>query len=470
MPRTYSARKIQDPLKSWLIQRGFWVFAGTRTDDHLSHVFLDGGKACVPPSAIETFFSVYSEAVLSGNVMHVVECAPKSRMKMFLDVDAKHLPTCDALGFASILDFEKAIAKRIIEIAHHNIDDLGGNAVVCLKHAKNSHLCGFVGGGIHIVWTDNSMAIKDAEGALALRNRLVSLLNDDEQNVRWGVNWSEAIDSAVYNNCSLRLIFSHKRNSLGEYYVPTLEFVAHSYDKVIVMRNVEFEEVVENLQDWVSRTSILPLQYRETVVSGQVDTDIQVDKWNNGSDAAAHERHCNATLRDCGIDPDLVKLLKKELPPPYDLDECCITNVRTYELPDGTLSYTLTTNSRYCMNLERSHSSNRVYFVANKNGVFQRCFCRCETSEGRKFGKCSELNYPLCSSHPFPSENKKEEDESSKIKNNKRPTKMSAAESIKVLRQPHHVSVADAWLAKLLNSQAGQTNTKKMDSKHHRRR
>lgn len=47
--------------------------------------------------------------------------------------------------------------------------------------------------------------------------------------------------------------------------------------------------------------------------------------------------------------------------------------------------------SKFCMNYDRNHNSNRVYFqVYRKRGLVQRCFCKCETTAGRLKGFCKD--------------------------------------------------------------------------------
>jgi hypothetical protein len=53
--------------------------------------------------------------------------------------------------------------------------------------------------------------------------------------------------------------------------------------------------------------------------------------------------------------------------------------------------FMLRSTSRYCLNLGRAHRSNNVYFVLTRDGISQRCYCRCETTEGRRGGLCRKF-------------------------------------------------------------------------------
>jgi hypothetical protein len=56
----------------------------------------------------------------------------------------------------------------------------------------------------------------------------------------------------------------------------------------------------------------------------------------------------------------------------------------------GERYYLITVDSKYCQNLQGEHSNNQIYFVITNTGLFQKCFCRCNTIEKRKFGKCMD--------------------------------------------------------------------------------
>jgi len=46
--------------------------------------------------------------------------------------------------------------------------------------------------------------------------------------------------------------------------------------------------------------------------------------------------------------------------------------------------------SSYCMNIDGDHRHNTIYFYITDRGICQRCWCRCDTLAGRKFGFCRD--------------------------------------------------------------------------------
>jgi len=64
---------------------------------------------------------------------------------------------------------------------------------------------------------------------------------------------------------------------------------------------------------------------------------------------------------------------------------------------------TIGEGSQVCMNLvRREHKSNSIYFVIKPSGVYQKCWCTCETEEGRKYGLCRKF---MSASNPLLSHN-----------------------------------------------------------------
>lgn len=48
------------------------------------------------------------------------------------------------------------------------------------------------------------------------------------------------------------------------------------------------------------------------------------------------------------------------------------------------------TDSLFCLNKGGEHGHNNIYFLINERGMYQKCFCQCETTEGRKHGLCRD--------------------------------------------------------------------------------
>ena len=51
--------------------------------------------------------------------------------------------------------------------------------------------------------------------------------------------------------------------------------------------------------------------------------------------------------------------------------------------------YIVSTNSHYCMNVCREHTSNHIYFIIDKNNIYQKCFST-NNSPDQKYGLCKD--------------------------------------------------------------------------------
>jgi len=55
--------------------------------------------------------------------------------------------------------------------------------------------------------------------------------------------------------------------------------------------------------------------------------------------------------------------------------------------------YVIQTDSKYCENVGKAHSSNHIWFKVHESGtICQRCFCTCDTTRGRKNGFCKDFS------------------------------------------------------------------------------
>ena len=71
----------------------------------------------------------------------------------------------------------------------------------------------------------------------------------------------------------------------------------------------------------------------------------------------------------------------------------------------GGFYVTAKTESRWCGNVGRQHNGNRTYLHVTEHGAQQRCHCRCDTLEGRRYGLCSRYRSPTV---PLPPEIRRE--------------------------------------------------------------
>ena len=130
------------PVKRWLRERGYWVARGDPDDGGggpLTHVFLDGGRARVPPGEpASRLLDVYAECCASSGV-HLVERA-HGTYRMFADLD---VPPAALEGTTTL---EGLVARALLGAPK----ELASPCAVCLRHPRAPG----DKGGAHVVWAD----------------------------------------------------------------------------------------------------------------------------------------------------------------------------------------------------------------------------------------------------------------------------------------------------------------------------
>ena len=63
--------------------------------------------------------------------------------------------------------------------------------------------------------------------------------------------------------------------------------------------------------------------------------------------------------------------------------------------------YIFYSQSKYCSNIGKNHNSEHIYFKLNREGICQKCFCKCDTMDGRKYGFCKDYSSTIipCTPH-----------------------------------------------------------------------
>jgi hypothetical protein len=85
----------------------------------------------------------------------------------------------------------------------------------------------------------------------------------------------------------------------------------------------------------------------------------------------------------------------------YGPKEYSVNDIKRIFYSDNKNVYIIWTKSKYCLNIGRNHNSCGIYFKLSKDGLCQKCFCKCDTQEGRKYGYCKDYSSTLieCTPH-----------------------------------------------------------------------
>ena len=358
---------IHNQLSTWLRANEMFVSKG-KTDKQITHLCLDGGRLCIPQDRHSEFMKLYLQCLTSHDERYYICEVPTDVSRMYVDVDLIEKTKINA---TQIISFVKCIYKCVEEyFGEYDI-------IICktksTKITKNDIT--FVKTGVHLIWPEmyvrNHTALKLSKIMVAA---LVAKFGERNENNQW----SDAIDSGVYNQKlpSLRMVGSRKikRDADGNYvdinrvYLPTRiikknEVIAVTNDTIEHTINQTFLRVFEEETTWtkdlpdVALVSSERIQRKEYKLECADELSEEIEEFINGCGVESWE---NATVR-------------------------AVIKEKTF--------YTVKVlDTMYCLNKQDEHGRCGIYFVIFESGMKQKCFCKCDTTEGRVNGKCCDYS------------------------------------------------------------------------------
>jgi hypothetical protein len=383
--------------KEWCAAQGF------STSTNLSHVLMDGGVLSIPFDRLNEFYKVYVECVKGGERVFVVE--QKTEIyNFFLDIDYKD---DEAMSLEKIEQVSKIICEKVNSLG-------GGNCLVSISKPKPHGTQ--IKSGIHINWPNFPV---DQKNAVYLRKHIVNTLTK----LYPTEVWEKIVDDSVYGNpdkgtkgSGFRMPWSHKRGKhidcggngclvcentgkLTEVcYLPVFMYCCEGPFKIM--------KVIDHSDPSV-----------ETLLAATIRTQCKTSRVVEPPDNLPKKKKEGSFTRDQTKnsieDPEIATILEKFINGMKGHEKVRINKIFKSDKSDA---YFIGTDSSYCENAGKDHSSNHVWFLAQEKDmrIAQKCFCRCEVLRKRGFckdftGQGYELN-PTLKDKLFP--NKK----SAKIK------------------------------------------------------
>lgn len=347
--------------KSWCKSQGFC------NASNLSHVLMDGGVLSVPYDRLNDFYKMCITSIHNGEKIFVVE-QKTDIYNFFVDLDFK---VEDELSLEYMTDVCKTICKCVKSFG-------GGDAIISMAQPKPYK--NMLKHGIHINWDKFPV---NRESAIALRKHIIKSLISKEKNK----NWQDIVDSSVYGNVErdtkgsgFRMPWCHKKskhekcggNGCDEcdngkitegVYLPLFMYKSGSV----------FGDILQN----IDYTPTLELFWKTTIRSNSTEY----------------------VMIDCEFEfPKLTKTKEYDNNDVMLYIQCFIRknmdgqqNAEITKIHEHENRFLVSTNSKYCENLKRSHSSNHVWFYIENEFISQKCFCKCETTVGRHYGFCKDF-------------------------------------------------------------------------------
>jgi len=358
--------------------------------DKPSHLLLNGYKLYVSDENIPIFNEKYADTIINENAkLYVVECK-KDTFQLFFDLDfnlteemMKKINTndvyCKIIQIINdvIYDFYNdyydcivttAEPKKISKIIKNDENPDNIKEVVIYKK------------GFHLHFPDIKI---NKNYALEIRKYCILKLAD--YNTMFDNKINDIVDEHVFTGSGLRLTGSRK----GHFVSQTKEFVdeGRPYELEVVLRDniIDDDLFLQYKNDYkmlIEKTSI-------------ISTDTSITNIMNNPNLECGE--CNFDVDEPKYTGSWIRLEKTNLRY-IEILRFFNTYVKDYSTKDikrifcseNENVYILCSLSKYCLNIGRNHKSEHIYFKLNKDGISQKCFCRCDTLEGRKHGYCKD--------------------------------------------------------------------------------
>jgi hypothetical protein len=426
-------KRFASPLNNWLSNNFCFMKKGDRR--HVTHLLLNGGRLHIVPTLIPEFQKRYA-IDLKNNFKHYIIEIKTDVFKLFCDLDfldTRPMTKEDILPYAITI-------QSVVNGFYTNVDI---KQIICTTEPKkvNYHGIEYVKTGVHLIWPNINT---DQKNALIIREAFIQKLLENHSERPYYNTWSNVVDETVYRENGLRMIGSRKMSKCGncskskqedsepeEYcpnncdangkidegrvYLPTQvisgisdineEYLQKLLDNYVFMVKETSIAIQEHITDSgeLARPSPhsfktpFPLWFKPVDVSKLLSKRRVTMKKNkeNKNPPSAEELNTMSKLNlKKQIDQDdtafkkLNTFCKKNLPKCYQKSNILSLNLCGDKISDY---YVATVDTNFCMNIGREHRSNRIYYYINPSGVYQKCFCTCDTTHGRISGKkCSE--------------------------------------------------------------------------------
>ena len=411
-------------LKNWIKLTG----QNKQEDENIkvSHLLLDGGKLYVKEENNEAFIRKYSEAIINGEKQYVVECK-KEYFKLFFDLDfminSSNIEKKNKINEdlnKEVINYEESkecneIFDLYLKNINETIEQIYGKDKICIvttadikkitKIVKNDEEPNKVESdiyfkkGFHLHYPN---IIVNTETALKLRKNCIYNINYIIKTV-YGNSFkclkntvTDIIDEKVFKGSGLRMTGSRK----GQ--ITSTEFIdeGRPYElKDVIINGISNKKQILNFKNnytqLVLETSIVSFEKTMT------KQENNIEKLNyDDCELSPDESECNSggwsKLDKSSVEYRTIIDFFRNTIMGYSEND-----IKRIYVSDNQKIYLLNSRSRYCQNIGRNHNSEHIYFLLSKDGMVQKCFCRCNTMDGRKDGYCKDYssNKIPCSAH-----------------------------------------------------------------------
>ena len=429
--------ELKTGVRKW--GRYFFIYKGDERE--MTHLCLDGGKLHVPFDRVE-YFNTKMGADIARDVRNFIVERRTPAFRFHADLDIFE-PTVRLYS-----DIKSWISEEMCEVLRQFYPQFEGNnfkelsVIVCTTEPKKGvEKYGKVYDkvGVHLLFP---WLVVDTESSMILRSGFIQWFEKKFGKREEGYNeWSDVFDKTVYLSNGLSMVGCAKMercksckgkankdgwcdagkcNGTGKYDIGRI-YTPHD---VIGGDGVDNKELLgELLGDEIFMVSTTSIRCDPDVICESDIASQSMPEWFDttkdydlsgkdkpvktikvrSSKGGSNERTYFSDERLRLMDEDLrvrkiVEWFKNDdlhdlfmIPSAYR--ECVVQDVIMCSPSEGKRYYLVNVDSRYCLNIGNEHKNNGVYFVINGGGLFQKCFCRCSTIDGRISGlRCEQFS------------------------------------------------------------------------------
>jgi hypothetical protein len=409
---------VQSELKRWHIKDSI-VLKGKDDSREATHLLLDGGRLHISEKAVPVFQRKYAADIEMKRNNFILEVKTPV-YKMIMDLDTYETVN---RSYEEMRPWLCEI-QRVVADMYPHLSSFLRRVIVCTTDStpnkfKNTNVYTKLGLG-HLIWPDininNEMGLKFRAAILQHMEKTYGKRHVDNP-------WEDVIDKTIYKQNGLRMIGSAKCalcknckqdfcdtcHGRGRYYIGRIYYV----QEIIDGDGKSLVELTKKIQDdalmMVQQTSLrtyehftteqrIPDWFDNWYYEQQLENTKSQKKFYTGNhQQLTSEDQKGFTEHDLKtrIEKDdkeyraIRRMINSKMPAIYKNVE--IMDIHICNKGENNY-YLVRTNSGFCMNVARDHNNNTIYFVITEYGICQKCFCRCNTTEGRKFGLCMEYH------------------------------------------------------------------------------
>ena len=401
-----------------------------------THTDTGGGILGIPFEKEEDFLECYANYILFGATAWFVE-RPTKIMKMFMDFDFNQktplsFQDIEVLGYIVQSEIKKFFPEASEAVSALNLI-VSTTSPKPILLDKTSGLTG-IKTGVHMHWGFYA----DFDRAMNLRESLKAACTKNAGKRSFPLNtWEQVLDSCIYasngdNGSGLRMMGSDKakrckacekkkkddkmceeckdQGAINEGRPYHALYVMDINGNRVLEKEKEYKlSFVTLVKDTKIRTNLtdLPVEPKFVIPDGAplfIDEKLQKEKKvkrivldENGKKIIQQKdkdlRGQNIEITNSDREWDAIE----EFITKYSLEKYKNAYVSQITTDISRKSYQVHIKgelSRYCHNISREHSSNRIYFIITVDGMVQRCHDS-DDSQEMKFGPCKDYKSAL---------------------------------------------------------------------------